>query len=99
MNQLFMKQIKIIVSGKVQGVGFRFYTQRKAIELGLTGYVQNLPNGNVEIIAVGEPTQIEVLREWAKSGSPNAIVDNLDIKSSNDDQEYNSFDIRREGSC
>ena len=90
-----MKQIKIIVSGKVQGVGFRFYTQQKASELELKGYVQNLTNGNVEIIAVGESAKIDALVKWAKSGSPNAIVDNLDIKSINKNEQYSNFEIRR----
>ena len=90
-----MKQIKIIVSGKVQGVGFRFYNQQKASELELKGYVQNLTNGNVEIIAVGESAKIDALVKWAKSGSPNAIVDNLDIKSINKNEQYSNFEICR----
>lgn len=91
-----MKQIKIIVSGKVQGVGFRYYTHQKASELGLKGYVQNLINGKVEIIAVGQPEQIDALIEWARSGSPRAVVNALDtIESINDENLYQGFEIRR----
>lgn len=90
-----MKQIKVTVSGKVQGVGFRFYTQQKASELEINGYVKNLANGNVEIIAVGEPEQVDALVEWARSGSPSAVVDNLEIKSINDENPYQGFEICR----
>ena len=90
-----MKQIKIIVSGKVQGVGFRYFTHQKASELGINGYVQNLTNGNVKIIAVGKSEQIETLITWAKSGSPSAAVDNLDIESIQADYQYQGFEIRR----
>lgn len=90
-----MKQIKIIVSGKVQGVGLRYYTHQQASKLGLKGYVQNLTNGKVEIIAVGKSEQIDALITWAKSGSPSAVVDNLDIESIQADHQYQGFEIRR----
>ncbi len=91
-----MKQAKIIVSGKVQGVGFRYYTRKKAEQLGVRGYVRNLKNGNVEIIAVGKAEPVDALIEWARSGSPSAVVNNLNFEVIQDTgEEYQGFKIRR----
>lgn len=49
------------VYGSVQGVGFRYSTQREALQLGLTGYARNLDDGGVEVLACGEPEQVEKL--------------------------------------
>ncbi|RMF27840.1 MAG: acylphosphatase, partial [Cyanobacteria bacterium J083] len=65
-----MKRVKAIVSGKVQGVGFRMHTLKQAKKLNLKGYVRNLSNGNVEIVAEGEDEKVDSLINWAKSGSP-----------------------------
>ena len=58
----------MIVSGIVQGVGFRYFIYRKAVELGLRGYVKNLFDGNVEIVVEGEKDKIQILIEHAKIG-------------------------------
>lgn len=73
-----MKRIKAIVSGKVPGVGFRIYTHAQARQLGVRGYVRNLSNGNVEIVAEGVVKAVDALMEWAKSGFPSAVVQNLE---------------------
>ena len=90
-----MKQIKAIASGKVQGVGFRMYTQAKARELGLKGYVRNLSNGDVEMVAVGETSAVDTLLEWAKGGSPSAVVSGLEIKAIDNPEDFTTFEIRR----
>ncbi len=54
---------RVIYSGRVQGVGFRYTAQRLAGGLAVAGYVKNLPNGNVELVAEGEPDQVEALLE------------------------------------
>lgn len=54
-----MKQVKLTVSGKVQGVFFRHYTRQQALKLGLRGYIKYLVNGDVEIVAQGNPPQVE----------------------------------------
>ena len=69
-----MKKIIAIASGKVQGVGFRMYTQSQAKELGVMGFVQNLDDGTVRIMAAGEDNKVDALIDWAKSGSPPAEV-------------------------
>ena len=90
-----MKKIRAIVSGKVQGVSFRIYTRAQARQLGVGGYVRNLSNGQVEIVAAGEAEQVDALIDWAKSGSPSAVVKNLAVEViANDSEEFAGFEIR-----
>ena len=65
---------KFRIYGQVQGVGFRFFTRRKAIQLNLTGSVRNLADGSVEVVAQGEEAQINLLRNWLAQGSKSAVV-------------------------
>lgn len=91
-----MKTIKAVVSGKVQGVGYRMSTRNRAKQLNLRGYVQNLNNGNVEIVARGEDASVNSLIEWAKSGPPSAVVDNLEIEVVSENlEEFEDFTIRQ----
>ncbi|MFW0097311.1 MAG: acylphosphatase [Coxiella endosymbiont of Haemaphysalis qinghaiensis] len=69
--------IHATVSGKVQGVFFRDSTQQKARELELTGWVKNIPNGDVELVACGGRDSIMVLTEWLWNGPPSASVNNV----------------------
>ncbi len=89
-----MKQVKLTVSGKVQGVFFRHYTCKQALKLGLRGYVKNLVNSDVEIVAQGEAPQVDQLIEWAKSGSPEAEVSNLKLEIMPNEDEFPDFVIR-----
>jgi len=75
-----MKSISITVSGKVQGVFYRQSTKEKASELGITGQVSNLENGNVLIIATGPDQQLQQLIEWCKEGPRRAEVRSVDIQ-------------------
>ncbi len=74
-----MKSIKAIVKGRVQGVWYRGSTQEKAQEICLSGYVKNLSNGDVEIVATGESTAIETLINWAWQGPPHAVVEHIEL--------------------
>ncbi|MBD2101337.1 acylphosphatase [Leptolyngbya sp. FACHB-261] len=65
---------RIWVSGQVQGVGFRAYTQQRARELGLVGWVRNRADGRVEIQCCGPADQVEALIEWCQQGVPTAVV-------------------------
>ncbi|WJW76130.1 acylphosphatase [Thiohalobacter sp. IOR34] len=65
------------VSGRVQGVFFRASTRDQARRLGLTGYARNLPDGRVEVVAVGEPAALERLRDWLWQGPPAARVEDV----------------------
>lgn len=91
-----MKKVQAIISGKVQGVGFRMYTQTQAEQLGVVGFVQNLSDGTVRIVAAGEDDRVNALINWAKSGSPPAKVDNLEIETREyQSEEFDRFEIRR----
>lgn len=65
------------VAGRVQGVGFRFATQRRAVELGLAGWVRNLADGSVEVQAEGESAALDELASWLQRGPSFARVDEL----------------------
>ncbi len=66
------------IYGSVQGVGFRYSTQREALQLGVTGYARNLDDGGVEVLACGEAEQVEKLIAWLKAGGPrSARVDRV----------------------
>jgi acylphosphatase len=71
---------RFIVSGKVQGVYFRAYTQQQAKKWHLTGHAINLPNGNVEVVACGDINALDKLQAWLKKGSPKASVDNVSVE-------------------
>ncbi len=74
-----MKKAAIIkVYGRVQGVGFRYYTQKKANELGITGFVKNRPDGSVYIEAEGEEDKLELFIDWCEVGPSWAHVTKLE---------------------
>ncbi|MBU2871502.1 acylphosphatase [Colwellia sp. E2M01] len=68
------------ISGKVQGVYFRASCQQQAIELGLSGYVSNLADGDVEVLLCGEQTNIDKMLVWLAQGPEEAEVTNLTHK-------------------
>lgn len=70
--------VKAWVHGRVQGVGFRYSTQAEAKTLGVLGYARNLEDGSVEVLAWGEPEQVDALIHWLKAGGPrSARVDKV----------------------
>ena len=75
-----MRRIRAIVSGRVQGVAFRASTAAKARQLGLAGWVKNLPNGSVELEAEGSPDQVAALVTWCHHGPPAARVDQVAVE-------------------
>ncbi|WP_423063156.1 acylphosphatase [Candidiatus Paracoxiella cheracis] len=77
MNHATKMCIHAVVSGKVQGVFFRDSTMKKAQELGLTGWVKNLDDGNVELLACGERDVIMLFTEWLWEGPDRAEVSNV----------------------
>ena len=89
------KQIHLIVQGKVQGVYFRAFTRREAEKYGITGWVRNLANGDVEIKAQGGEAELEKMKQWCWKGSPHAKVNNVIIQedSASFDSSISSFQI------
>ena len=80
------------VSGRVQGVWYRASTEAKAKELGLTGWVKNLPDGRVELIACGEEDALQNLESWLWEGPSAADVNNVATESLKY-QEYDGFRV------
>jgi acylphosphatase len=90
-----VKHLNIKVSGKVQGVFFRVYTQKKANELGLCGFVQNEINGDVYIEAEGSMLKLTELAEWCKTGSPGAEVKKVEVSEGDLKNFKDNFIINR----
>jgi acylphosphatase len=72
-------RLDITVQGRVQGVAFRWYTQKKALSLGLTGWVRNQPDGSVRMVAEGPKLDLETFCDWAMHGPDHARVDHQEI--------------------
>lgn len=70
---------RCIVSGRVQGVFYRASTRQRALELGLSGYACNLPDGRVEVLAVGDPGAVQSLIDWLAIGPPAAHVAKVEL--------------------
>ncbi|MDE0424835.1 MAG: acylphosphatase [Candidatus Poribacteria bacterium] len=87
-------QLYVLISGKVQGVGFRNFTQLNAKQLGVNGYAKNLPNGKVEVVAEGDKAQLDALVTFLKKGPRYARVDSIDIDARAFTGEYETFGIR-----
>ncbi len=88
------KQVHAIVHGRVQGVFFREYTKRKAQELGLEGWVRNLPDRTVETVFRGEADLAAVMIQWLHTGSPQSDVTGVDIQEEEPRDESVGFVIR-----
>lgn len=84
----------ITVHGKVQGVYFRKYTQAKATELGVNGFVMNQADGTVYIEAEGTHEALNQFLEWCHIGSPSAKVKSVDSLNA-ESKGYSSFEIHR----
>ncbi len=90
-----IKQVKIRVSGRVQGVGFRFFTYQQAVKLGLAGYVKNLDNGDVELVAKGDSLTIAKLIQWIEQGGPaSARITNIHVTKLVPEHDLTSFNVR-----
>ena len=90
-----LASIQAIAYGRVQGVFFRDFVSRQATELGLTGYVRNLPGGGaVKVRAEGEKAQLEKLIGYLKIGPPSAKVERVVTKWSEYSGSYSRFNIR-----
>jgi len=70
---------RYLVRGRVQGVGFRYFTQAAAVRAGLSGWVRNNPDGTVEIAAAGEVDALERLEQQVRHGPPGARVDQVTV--------------------
>ncbi|BDQ37473.1 acylphosphatase [Pseudodesulfovibrio nedwellii] len=90
-----MHQFHATIHGKVQGVWFRAWTRDTARELGVTGWVRNLPDGNVETLAQGNPELLSKFERDLWEGPPLARVTKINTTQSETDEIIPSFSIRR----
>ena len=89
-----MQRVHIMVHGYVQGVLFRYYTKKISLSLGLKGYVRNMSNGAVEVVAEGPEDKIKELIEFCKKGPEAAEVSKVDVKIKKASNEFESFEVR-----
>ena len=81
------------ITGKVQGVGFRYFVLRQAQELGITGWVSNKPNGDVEAFAQGEKADLERFIAKVKEGPSFSRVEDVSLNWVNEADKYFGFEI------
>jgi acylphosphatase len=82
-DHIYMERLHAVVHGDVQGVGFRYFVQRKAQQLGLTGWVRNNDDGSVELVAEGGRNQLEQMKRALQEGPRMARVDRVETQWSN----------------
>jgi acylphosphatase len=82
----------LLIIGRVQGVGYRFYMQRKARELGVTGWVRNRHDGAVEAMVQGSSGAVEAMIGWARRGPTSAVV--ADVRVTDASGDFAAFEAR-----
>lgn len=90
MNQ----RLHLIISGKVQGVSFRYYIKKMAELLKLTGWVENVQDNTVEAIFEGEEKRLKQMLEFCKKGPTEAIIENIQENWGEFSGEFNYFEIK-----
>lgn len=93
-GQADQERLLLRVHGRVQGVGYRATAYERAVEIGVTGWVRNLDNGVVELLAEGSPDQLDRLLLWCRKGPRLARVDEVDIWRTPATGEFPTFRIR-----
>lgn len=88
------RRVHVFVAGLVQGVFFRAAACDRAVSLGVTGWVRNLPDGRVEILAEGASERIAEFLDWCASGPPRARVDSMEVIEEVPAEEFSTFEVR-----
>jgi len=83
----------IFISGFVQGVGFRFFAILNARKLGVSGFVRNLTDGRVEVVAEGERKNVDALIDRLRKGPPGSNVVWVDVRSEKYEGEFSDFSV------
>ena len=89
-----MKNLEIIVLGRVQGVCYRAFVLHRANELNLKGYVKNLMNGNVKVLAIGEDSALNVFINMRKEGPSMARIDDVQKTEVINGEVFSDFSIK-----
>lgn len=90
-----MPRLQVLISGRVQGVFYRGSAEAVARQLGLAGWVRNLPDGRVELLAEGPREALEQLRTWCQHGPPEARVSGIEAHWGEATGEFTGFAQRR----
>ena len=90
-----MGRARVVVSGRVQGVGYRQHAVEEAHRRGLTGWVRNLPDGRVETLAEGDKDAVEALLAWCRHGPKAARVEEMKVSWEPHRGEFTGFRIAR----
>ncbi len=93
--RVMKSRVHLFISGMVQGVFFRDSARQIAQSMGITGYVRNLQDGRVELVAEGEMDSVDKLVQWCHKGPPAAIVESVDIESEQYKGEFDLFEVKR----
>lgn len=88
------KRIYLLISGRVQGVGFRYFTQKQARALGVTGWVRNRADGRVEAVMEGTQSAVDKAVAWCRIGPPGGYVSDVAIQEQAPTGEFQDFSIR-----
>ncbi|WP_303985842.1 acylphosphatase [Niallia circulans] len=88
-----MKQQHLIINGRVQGVGFRYFVQMIAMENQITGWVRNKADGTVECMAIASSETLRAFVEKVKRGNRFARVDHIEIQESEPEELFSSFKV------
>ncbi|WP_115073070.1 acylphosphatase [Canicola haemoglobinophilus] len=89
-----MMKKQFSVYGRVQGVGFRYFTWREARKIGVLGYVKNMPDGSVYVVAVGKDTQISHFYDYLRLGPKTAKVTEVLVQDYLAEHKFNDFSIK-----
>jgi len=89
-----MKATRFLVSGVVQGVGYRFFAVRAARGLGIRGYARNLPDGRVEVVAQGHPEALRRFQDQLRAGPGGAAVDGVESSETDLEPDVDLFEVR-----
>ncbi len=87
-------RLRAIVHGRVQGVSFRYYTCQQARQIDVTGYVRNLWDGSVEVVAEGPRQNVDQLLNWLRQGPRMAFVEKVDAQWLSYTGEFQHFEVR-----
>lgn len=89
-----LARVHASVRGLVQGVNFRWYTQRRAAELGICGFVRNMPDSSLDVVAEGSRSSLDSLLDYLRVGPSSAIVESVDTQWSSPTGEFSRFEVR-----
>jgi len=84
-------RVHVLAGGRVQGVAYRFYAEKHAGRLGITGWVRNLPDGRVEVLAEGSAESVETFLDRLREGPSQARVETFDVRREPPKGEFRDF--------